>query len=74
MKYLIYSQIPYPFGHKSLKSASCPKNWTGLFLKKMTYSAFKSDFSIAQNFSQDQRFYVKIAKTTTLLGLEPRIF
>ena len=44
------------------------------FLKKDDLVSFKSDFSIAQSFGQDQCFYVKIAKTTTLLGLEPRNF
>ena len=35
MNHLIRSQMPHPFGDKSLKSASCPKNLTGLFLKKV---------------------------------------
>ena len=36
--------------------------------------AFKSDFSIANNCGRNQQYYVKIAKTVTLLGLEHRIF
>ena len=74
MNHLIRSQMPYPSGHRSLKSASCPQNLAGLFLKKITYSAFKSDFSIAYNCGQEQQYYVKIAKTLILLGLKPRIF
>ena len=32
------------------------------------------DFSIAYNCGRDQQYYTKIGKTSTLLGLEPRIF
>ena len=36
--------------------------------------AFKSDLSIVQSCARVQQYYIEIAKTSTLLGLEPRIF
>ena len=42
--------------------------------KRLISQLLKSDFSIAQSCVRYQRSYVKIAKTVTLLGLEPRIY
>ena len=36
--------------------------------------AFKSDLSIVQSCARVQQYYIEIAKTSSLLGLEPRIF
>ena len=74
MNHLIRSRMPYRIDLTNWKRESSAENLIGLFLKKVTQSAWKSDFSLAHNCGRDQQYYTKIAKRSILLGLEPRIF